>query len=292
VRAGDVVFFGDSVLREVSLKDRDARTLPDLLAAFLPEARLAVVSHDGFQPRMFAALADHLFRSGRRPACILVSINLRAFSPSWAERPSWLFANDIALLRLMPGPGDEFARLRLAYGEWPPAAPDPPHERYALSADLPGLRRRFPAQVYEPQSLALADLARLYYLVPLAPGHPNLEALVELRRRAVGARVPVLFYLTPLDVGTATAQLGEPFRGELAAKARTFREALKGDGSEFADLSAMLPSEAFKWREEGTFNEHLSARGRRPVARRLAALLRALMRSGARPAAVSPASAG
>lgn len=283
LRDGDVVYFGDSVLTARSAKDQDLRLLPAMLADRLQPARLTAIAHPAFQPALFAAVTSYLVRSGQRPALLVVPINLRAFSPLWVGRPSWQFPKEAALLAMGAGRGRQLMRFRLAFREEPAPPADPGEEELWRLADFHGLRGRFPALVPEiplGRYPGPVDLTRMYYLTDLGPQHPYFRALVRLGEDCRAAGVPVLFYVTPLDVETATAQLGPTLRAEVAARSAAFRAALEPTGAEFADLSELLPPEAFMWREEGVINEHLNATGRAQLSRALARRIRPLLARG------------
>lgn len=283
VRDGDVVYFGDSVLTAHSAKDQDLRRLPEVLAARLKPTRLTAFAHPAFQPNLFAAVTSYLLRSGRRPAVFVVPINLRAFSPVWAQRPSWQFQKEVALLDMGVGPGSALMRFRVAFKETPPAPPDPGEEELWRRADFRGLRGRFPASVPEAplgRYPGPVDFTRMYYLADVGPQHPYFRALVRIGEEAHRAGVPVLFYMTPIDLETVTAQLSPRLQAEVAARSARFRAALEPTGAQFEDLSSALPSEVFMWREEGAINEHLTADGRLRLSRILARRIRPLVNGG------------
>jgi len=277
VRDDDVVYMGDSVLTNRGSKDKDLRLLPEMLATRLAPARLTAIAHPAFQPRFFEGVTSYLLRTGVRPRLLLVPINLRAFSPLWTECLSYQFSKEMALLGMGPGPGAALMRFRLAFKELPAPPPDLGPELLWSRAGFRALRARYPALVAESplgRYPGKTDFVRMYYLTELGPQHPYLRALARLAENAHRARVPVVFYVTPIDIESATEYLGPPFRAEVAAKVERFRATLSATGADFVDLSTAVAPADFMWREEGAINEHLSERGRVQVSRTLARHLR------------------
>ena len=83
----ETIHFGDSVQRTVSPKDRDSRTLHEMLQEAMGDERIGAVQGDSSSMEVYLACAQYLARMDHRPRRLLIPVNLRSFSMEWDPRP-------------------------------------------------------------------------------------------------------------------------------------------------------------------------------------------------------------
>ncbi len=273
----EILHFGDSVLGSTARGDRDLRGITPMLRERLPSRSIGEIANQAFDLEVFEAFLARLSREPRRPAVVLIPINLRTFSPVWEMAPPYQFRSmkfrlhhgDFAADTLL-GPLSALKLYSL----------NPVSERqYRSTPVLRGERKTgtvgdfmIPDGRGDPERRT-ADLFALNYLHPIRDDHRKLKSIRAIVAHCRAAGMRPIFYVTPLDVETGTRRIGTEF-GETVIRHRSIlRESLEALGLPLLDLAADLDASQFDWSESASPNEHLKEAGRKYVAERLAQVL-------------------
>jgi len=273
----DILYFGDSVLDSLAPGDADRRDLVGLVRDLLPERSIGTVQGAAYGPELFEAFVRYVARRPARPPRLLISINLRSFSPEWEPRPEYQF---------------EAEKFRLRHGDLAAAYLRPLNaiKAYSLTPISPGEYRARPVfregrpvgrvrdflpLLVPPPGMGLEESQFVFrYMNSVTPDSRGVRALRRIAGICREAGMEPRFYVSPVDVDSGSRAAGPGFRRQVAANVAVLREALAAERLPLLDLSALLDRDAFDWRRNLVPNEHLTERGRAALARELAALLR------------------
>lgn len=273
----DVLFFCDSTNRWIDGRDNDRRPIADMLGGFLDGSKVGSIDRGGYHAEVYEAFLELLAR--RRPPLrgIVVPINLRSFSAEWDLRPAYQFAEAQAQLRLVDD--------RLAYAAYPllrtwrlwpepeSITPDgfrhsPVHQGTVFKGEV----RDFENPSYREVTPERVKNKLIYqYLYGLTDDHRKLTALRRIADLAARERLPVVFYVSPVDWEVGEEYLPGEFRRQVEANVAVIRRQLADYRPPLIDLALSLPAEAFSW--SGYPCEHLRDTGRQLVARHVALAL-------------------
>jgi hypothetical protein len=240
--------------------------------------RLGAVQQDASPMEVYLACAHYLARQDRRPLRLLIPVNLRSFSLEWDLRPEYQ---------------DRSEELRLRYGNLVDRCFQTPLSLWKIFPLNPISREeylRIPVMVDDRKIATVAELAdgsgaapgrtRLEsqflfrYGYTLKPEHRKVRAMEAIVVTCRAAGMEPYFFINPVDVAAAERAAGPFLRERIARNVRTIRDRMAERKAKLLDLSASLESDDFDWAWTGSPNEHLNERGRRAVARELAAFLR------------------
>jgi hypothetical protein len=113
-----------------------------------------------------------------------------------------------------------------------------------------------------------------HYMTDIPPTHRKLLSLADCAETLGGAGVRSLFYISPIDMETASMSVGPDFVAKVERNVALLRQSIESHGGECLDLSAFIEAKDFGWREDVYPNEHLSENGRARIAVRLAEWIR------------------
>lgn len=281
-RSGAVVMLGDSVNRYRDPNDRDRRSIGELLDGRLPDRTVIEISSGGYDLKMFAIVARFLAAQEKRPAAVVIPINLRAFNAvsaaSHADR--WkdeeyvaeggtqftynAFWRPLAVFKavdLHPFDPQAYADVPIHDGE----------PRIGVADEFTNLEQLLSA---EGQARFRADRAwrRDYvafcYLYRIAKEHPLMVDLAAAVRTLRQAGIRPVVYVTPIDWETCAGYYGPGFRESVEQNVGRIRQLLAEHGADLLDMTFDLGAEEFSYILYP--NEHLKENGRQYVARRLA----------------------
>lgn len=271
--APTILYLGDSVAERVARQDNDRRSLGELLVSALePTAPACVVSHSAYNPSMHELLLGCVLRLRSQPRVLLLAVNLRAFSPQWADEPRFRFERHRAAYRAYIG-GQR--RPRIAGRD------DDPVDRTAFlaqsthlplstlksNAEFDDLRRARPT---EPSAVheRLRNLIIYHYGFEVRQDNAEVIALTRLLDNADKADIRVVAYLTPMNWQHARERVGAGIESVISHNVNTLEHVLRDNGAETYDFSRSLDSGHFFHNDETT--EHLNSRGRLWLATALA----------------------
>ena len=275
----EVLLLGDSVTRYVAKGDADRRPLWRMLADALPEQRVTKLYHLAYEAGVFEAFFRYLDERAPEAMVTIVPINMRSFSPIWDYRPQYQFEREKLLLWTARPPLPLLRRPLLVFKAVDLVPID--KQQFLAQPVFEGTRRVGTVRDFYNPSFrppVTDDKVRkkliLSYLQPLGLRHRKLRSLVSIARMAKGSGRKVVFYVTPVDVDTGTAFLGDEFRNIVAGNVDLAVATLRGEGATVVDLAFTLPAGDFDWKGETYPNEHLAASGRRKLAAALADAVR------------------
>lgn len=259
------LYFGDSVLERVAKEDADRRALYQMFADRVAPRRVCSLSQGAFHPGVFLASVRCLRSLEHRPELAIVPINLRCFSPQWDLEPAYQFTGEIALLNNFA------ANPSKRLPSFTAAAVD--REQYEVFDRTPisivGSRLTTVGEFRlvisaSPQTEVQTrfreqQVFSFFYMYRLAREHRRVVALRELFQTLGSLGIPVLVYITPINIGAARAVLGEAFSSQIRSNVATLVEALAD--VRVIDWSTEFPPEMFFHRKFHT--EHLNERGRK-----------------------------
>ncbi|MCE7984599.1 MAG: hypothetical protein DYG89_25785 [Caldilinea sp. CFX5] len=285
----EILYFGDSTLWH----PEGSQTTAAMLQELLPDRRIGELSHAAYGMDVYRSYINFMLRQGYRPALVIIPINMRSFSPEWDQRPGYQFTQEKRVLALGLPLARAFGRPLSLFGGYEPMITQDDFLRspvYAGTTKI-GQVQDFEDEdsvaplaegggeqfVYYQELPADGDYQRLltyYYMAEVSPNHRKIRAMIDIAQRLQRVGVPVLFYVTPVNVELGDVYVGEAFRQQFAANVNVVQEQLAGQGIELLDLSFDLAAYFF------TDTEHLRQPGKQSIAEQLAARID--------PAAVQP----
>jgi len=94
----DVLYLGDSTLTSISAHDSIQRTIPELLAGYLPQRRVDTINNGAYHAGVYYHIANRLVKKGKFNTILIIPINPRSFPAAWDMRPEYQFSREILLL--------------------------------------------------------------------------------------------------------------------------------------------------------------------------------------------------
>lgn len=267
--AGELVYFGDSVVQTAAIGDTDPRLLPDMLSAELGEP-VVRVSQAATSCEMHAAWLRYAARLAPPPRAVIVPVNLRAFSPHWERNPAWVFTDTAAMID-----HPLYARM-LSVLEWDWGRPT--DEAFQATPVFVAGAEVGSVETLDAGSagwMPPPEVRRSRYLVRFASDierSRRLSAFEDLLHEANASRFPVILYLTPIDVDQIRDHLDEATFANVQANLEVLRAALRTTRWPSVDLSEAVRAADFD-HPVGDPHEHLKWRGRMIVAEALEAAL-------------------
>jgi len=301
----EIIYFGSSTTRENDVRSSDKRSVADFFAEHLgiPKKKVLLVSRQGGQPRLFEAtfnsLVDRPELRGHLPRMLIVPIDMRAFSVTWAGNPRLQYAELVAALEnhdtsyvddmlhaahLDPRP--EVARLFRLGPHRVRTLAGPPipvygrkritYQKYRLI--LTGLftENGAPLAAIEPGTPRwhhkLETQFRAHYLNDISDRHPYLQALIRLGEKARAHGVKVVYYVAPVNIEDLRRYTGEDAQ-RLEKNIHFVIDTLEHSGAKHVlDLSHLLPQSEFTDKQWSC--DHLTPSGRSARAKGVADYVR------------------
>lgn len=283
-RPADVLFFGDSVITAFSICDSGPALIPDVLAQMLGR-EVVTIAHWAYSPIVYQDYVKLLRTTAHRPRLVVLPVNVRVFSEQFYRNPDFHFRQRRmrvrrAALGLVPGdfPGWLLGRVREEID-------DELYHRAPVEIDGKVLgsnddieRRAKIDEVLEclDGPYDYHDELKLrftyHYMGRIPEDHPvfaDLERTVE-ELKALG--IPVLAYITPIDVEEGTRYVGPRFATRVAENVATVASALDRLEIPYENLYLDVGAEDFI--DKAYACEHMNQVGRARVAERLARRIR------------------
>ena len=288
----EVLLLGDSSSLFVSRFDVSRRPLLEITARRLAPLRTCVVAHFGWHLGVHRGIVQAVASLPCRPRVVVLPVNLRQFSPQWAENPNFQFTD---LMRaavdfsvdpsggvpaVPPFPRGDLTRGQNAdadaWGRFRSVRVPCAWRSQETIGDHLDLIVTSPADA-TARSQRLRDVFAFHWLPGDKP--ERVHALGDAVRIAESFGARVVVQLSPINCDAGTRFIGAPFEDLIAQRiddvTRVCRDAVR-DRDQFVleDLTHLLPSERFFYEADPT--EHYDEIGRAAVAARTA---RAVQRS-------------
>ncbi len=271
-----ILYLGDSSLFSGHPSDTDKRTIPELLQERLHEHAVGQIHKAAFNMDVFLCILRYIQDQEYRPDLLVLPVNLRSYSPVWQARPDWQFVtlklylqHDSSVFRAFYEPLAIFKVLNVrpvTVGEYHDALTET-LGKASVRLELPnGAPCEFGPDG-EPQ-LNAAQRFAVAYAYPLSPQHPQLKALKEVSELAESMDIPILFYVTPIDMQLGEELVGENLRNVVGQNLEVIQSALKGRHGTFVDLHDAVSAGHFV-HNQGEFVEHFKESGRMAIAEAL-----------------------
>jgi len=267
----DILYLGDSVLKNVSYYDTDKRTINEMLEDDLPSfVSMASIYQSAYHPGVYYSLLKAIQAMKKKPKIILLPVNLRSFSPQWDLHPKYQFETEINAL-------EKYSQIRnvnaikLDCQTIPPAL----FEEYDASPVLyPNtflnrvgqfrLLVNSRAETEEQKKFRLAHVFIFHYMHTLLPTHRKLVLLHKILEIFQEIDVSALIYITPINYQAGNKYVGESFSKKIKLNVDTvltvLGKCLTSSKFIFWDASMLLQSDSFVHNDIA--NEHLNQAGR------------------------------
>ena len=267
----EVVFFGDSVVFTVDPDEPDRRTVSQLLQEKMPGTKILSVAHSAYNQGVYIDYLKYMIAHGVKPEKVVIEINLRSFSPISDRRPQYQFekekiflANDLnpvfpliykpllvlKYFNLQTISEVTFKQTPLYDGE----------KHIGTVADCYAYDEKL------QREQAIQKVFQCLYLENISLRNRKLDDLINIAGLLRDHRIPVVFFITPIDYASGQKYFGDRFLWQINKNVSFVKSSLENQGVVFADFSASLPSSHFLWLNEGLPDEHLDSFGRESVA--------------------------
>lgn len=269
-----ILFLGDSVLLRTGEGEADSRPLPRQLEDLAGANEVLTLARAGWTPRVFRRLPPVLATLPRRPALVILPLNLRLFGRTWQLSPQVERHHDEVVFETRSA---GFVAARGAYLLGIPRTRLTPAGYQALPVEYRGERLgtigEYRAGVL--RGVTTAAERRLHWAANLGGEiDPDLGMGAALEEAVVGFTglgITTLTYVTPVNHEAAARFLGPEFATVLKANVESLRRRCEGRGALFLDLSQEVGPDGFL-----DHLEHLKAPARARVAARLHETIRTL----------------
>jgi hypothetical protein len=291
----EVLYLGDSVLLRTSHTDTDSSPLWQMVSDRLaPAYETCCICARAYNPQIYHHMLNVLSVTLHRPRLVIVSVNLRCFSPQWDFNPEWQFSRELQIL-------ESFIARRQ---ESVPGAVTGPTNRVTTTGHTGSLQeaneafRQIPVQyVGTPfnrvgdfleviESTPKSEIDKLQRSRTIFTFHYAYKLTAENRKlcylksligltRALG--MSLIIYFTPINYIAGEKLLGRSFSEILSSNLATLKAEVEDAGTvtekgghrstwdmTVVDLSCTLSPEHFFHENDPT--EHLNENGRRSLA--------------------------
>ncbi len=270
-RGADVIYFGDSTINWDVPSDKSDYNSPQLLQHFLPDRKVARISHSSYQSDIYESYAKYIVQTdkARQIKAVIIPVNMRMFSPQWDRQPGWQFEKEKITLRIKDTLAMKFYKPLEVFKFFEPRLNRFDYENTDVrdTDQVMGKVRDFDNPSYRNFSEEnLKNIIRFHYMGAVPPDHRRLKALINAARIFQLAGIEPILYITPLDWETMTKVLGKRAIQQLISNTTVVTKALAENNLAVLDLSLSLHHSEFSWEEDGhgTYfpNEHLRIKGR------------------------------
>jgi hypothetical protein len=237
-----------------------------MLASYLPEYKVAGVSHSAYHADVFLEYVKYIIKSGKKPV-IIIPINLRSFSAGWDQRPTYQFTKEKFLLKGYSFWVNLNYLLRLKYqGDGSQQFNDLPVYN---GNDIVGKVQDYDF-ISKKESEKISEMRKgfiYHYMQPLTKNHRKIESLAEICKLGKENNIKIIMYVTPIDYLFAEQLEIKNFRLQQLSNINSIHTGLAPFEIDLIDLSMALNSSFFHYKERP--NEHLNMAGRQEIAKAL-----------------------
>ncbi len=269
----EILCLGDSVLERISRDDTDRALLGEMLKEELEDwGRTECFSRPGWHWAVYRRLLEAVLRMKHRPRSVILSVNLRSFSPAWYLNPLWRYEREIEILKRyaadpsgpavdVPGLSEKDVSFE-AFDAMPAHLPPSP---FRTAGEF---RRLIKTSPEDPAGRRhrLMNVFLFHYAHRIGEGHPLLEDLRWAAQRLPAEGISLSLYFTPINFEAGNRLLGGLFASRVAENKRRIAEALDAAAPaiRLSDHSAAFGSGHFFTPDNAT--EHLRQEARRKLA--------------------------
>ena len=279
----DIFLFGDSVINWYDKKDTCKDSIASMISKKLDSYTLTAITHPSYHMDVYAAYAHYIATQSKRPKLVIISINMRSFSPSWDLNPGMQFESivrmltygNIFLVRMVYRPLQVF-KLNLFKQDNEITEHDfantPVYNgpvKVGLVKDFIGAR----FAKYSEENMRKKII--FYYMNTITVRHRKFQSMLDIVNAFKLKDIPVLFYITPVDYQTGEKYFPGTFKKHVEKNARGITRAFISRNIPILDLSLALGTDHFTW--DMYPNEHLNEKGRMFVADQLVNTIQATL---------------
>ena len=279
----DVLFFGDSTAQTIGKKDDDRRYTVDMLSADIAPLSIQGITHPGYQAEVYLEFIKRLNGFATPPKIIIVTVNMRSFSPSWDMNPHWQFDELKILLRATGWKFYFYRWLKVLQFDFSTVSSQQMESSGVFDGAVRmGAFRDFmmrEGRKKQVKKINTRNTLLTAYMGYIRADQRQLVALKSIARLLPRSGITPIFYITPVDYQIGESFFPKRFRERLERNSAVIRGELAAQGATVLDLTTALGTRAFAWRQVLYPNEHLNQEGRSFVARQLYLRIMAEMRS-------------
>jgi len=288
-RPVDVLFFGDSTIRFTGERDVNRDGIDTF---FLNQSGLSIcaIASQGFTAILYSQYVQLLDSTRYRPKLVIIPVNLRVFSDSVAKRPSTSFPLRQIYTRYRAIGVFEW-RDYLKYrflgledrlnNEWRNQPVVHGTVNLGTNGEILAASRIDEPLDYAPErepqyARQLAIKFRYHYMMPVETNDPMLKRIEETLGHLKKLGIPVLLYLTPINVQDGDRYVGTEFSEQVFRNVSVIKGRIAAHGETVIDLSRSLDPSFFIHKRD--VFEHLNTDGREFVAQQVAQVALELLR--------------
>ena len=268
-----VVLFGDSVSKRIAREDIDKRNLQEMVEQELSFRKISsnYFSGKGFHLRLFRHIISAMRKNDKKPALVVLPVNIRCFSPQWMYHPRWQFEKEIRIF---------CKKFKIPYTGPVIKFPDTSEEY-----------RKMPMICYESNYTAVGDFLKIikkkeglddneilfrrrqlfifHYMYKLSSDNDRLLSLNKIIKEN---SFRLLLYFTPLNYSGGEELLGRAFQNAVEENKKiimhTLFETQAVNNVIIKDYTNLLESHCFFSKYDPA--EHLNEAGRKRLSKLLA----------------------
>ncbi len=276
----DIALFGDSVIRNYSACEAETDGIDDYLERFSGRSVLSL-EHNAYASHQFARFMELFSVTAYKPRVVVIPINMRVFSSGWGDNPAWRFEADMHYVSVLAGdlgavPKFALARLDASSdraSSYLDSTVEAAGRHYGTLRELYGRAEGMPLdlecrETEEPYREKLSAAFAANYVYELGTDSPLIADIVDAISQAERRGVLPLVYITPINYEDGVRYVDDEFAGILRRNVDVVEDVLTRSGVKYINMAMDLPAGDFA--DKGCACEHLTARGRKYVARRLA----------------------
>ncbi len=280
----DVLFFGDSTAKAIEKKDSDRRGIAEMLSADIAPLSIQGIIHPAYQAEVYLEFIKRLKDFATPPKIIVITVNMRSFSPSWDMNPSWQFDELKILLRAAGWKFYFYRWLKVLQFDFSTVSSRQLESSTVFDGAVRvGSFRDFmirEGRKKQVKKINTRNTLLTAYMGYIRADQRQLVALKSIARLLPRSGITPIFYITPVDYQIGELFFPNRFRERLERNSAVIRRELAVPGAIVLDLTTALDTQAFAWRQVVYPNEHLAEAGRSFVAKQLCRQIMTVMGPG------------
>lgn len=268
-----VVYLGESSNHTYSPGDQDTAWISEMISRQFPSLRMTDMTHDGSHADIYLQLLRNLGRNSSVET-IIVTMNLRTFSPNWMFSPQETpLQKKLVLMRSRPAIVNRFM---LSFKGYDIKTDNERYEQMRHYWEAHPLPKHpdISAWIDSLPDTAADMLVKCYYFKIDTNDNRRIRNFDQIMQLAKRRGWNVIFNILSEDVGWCERAVGKDLVEQMRANRDLLAERYTRQGAQVVDNLEVVPSELFRDRDWPT--EHYAAAGRQAVADNVAAALQNL----------------